>query len=236
MGIWATTQVKYGGRIWSVSGCSCNGWFKNLSQATNLERNKCRHRQCNQLQNLLRLWAELTLHWPFSFSQQRCHPHHRVNVSFFPISIALSFILFSLSLSLSLSASASLFCDSILYLSFCLYLSLFLLIFWFFDFSISRFLDFQPQSWHFHEFSLALIINLCAPTYVSLQMSYLYWKTSNGVIDRHFDRCVDPSRDVQVFSFAETETARKSQETSKKKNVLFSYRYLSFLIKKFNWL
>ena len=139
MGIWATTQVKYGGRIWSVSGCSCNGWFKNLSQATNLERNKCRHRQCNQLQNLLRLWAELTLHWPFSFSQQRCHPHHRVNVSFFPISIALSFILFSLSLSLSLSASASLFCDSILYLSFCLYLSLFLLIFWFFDFSISRF-------------------------------------------------------------------------------------------------
>jgi len=57
-------------------------------------------------------------------------------------------------------------------------------------------------------------------------MSYSYWKKSSGVIDRRFNRCVDPNREFQVLSSTETETAQNSQQTRKKSAVKTS----SFLI------
>ena len=135
-------------------------------------------------------------------SQQRCHPHRRVNVSFL-------YSLFSILYSL-LSILCSVF--SILY-------SLFSILYWLFSVLFSLFLAwlcvcvcFSLTLWLFDSLLLVSLlapfcsvplrgffrgvlnsIKLCASTDLSLQMSYSYWKTSSGVIDRCLDRCVHPS-------------------------------------------
>ena len=142
-------------------------------------------------------------------SQQRCHPHRRVNVSFL-------YSLFSI-LCCLFSALCSPF--SILYSLFSILYSLFSILYSLLAILCSIFLAwlcvcvcFSLTLWLFDSLLLVSLlapfcsvplrgffrgalnsIKLCASTDLSLQMSYSYWKTSSGVIDRCLDRCVHPS-------------------------------------------
>ena len=87
---WATTQVKYRGRIWWVGGS------KSLARPPTW--NKCRRHQSNKLQNLSRLWADLTARYSVSLSFSHSNVVIRIaaSTSLFSILYSLFSVVYSL--------------------------------------------------------------------------------------------------------------------------------------------